>query len=382
MNSQRALFNLNNEYTYLNCAYMSPMLKAVEEAGIKGIKGKSAPFNIKPNDFFEPSEHLRRLYSKLLKNDEPNRMVIIPSVSYGVSSAARNIQMKKGQKIIVLGEQFPSNYYPWKRLCEESDATLITVHAPRSNTRGADWNTEILNAIDDSVTVVAMPHVHWADGTLFDLSAIRARTNEVGAYLIIDGTQSVGALPFSIKEWQPDALICAGYKWLLGPYSLGIGYFGSSFDHGVPLEENWINRFESENFSGLVNYNEHYQPGALRYEVGEHSNFILLPMLLKALEQIDEWEIENIQNYCKDLFQPHLEKLSEAGFGIENEMYRGSHLFGIRANDLNHMELLKRAIEAAKISVSVRGDAIRVSPHLYNTEEDVVLLTETLLNTK
>lgn len=380
MECQHNLFTLEGDVTYLNCAYMSPMLKKVEQAGVEGIQGKRSPYNIKPEDFFEPSERLRSLYADLIDCDEPNRMVIIPSVSYGISAAAKNISVKKGQKVIVLGEQFPSNYYPWKRLCDENEAELVVIDAPDSTSRGADWNNKILEAIDDTVAAIAMPHVHWADGTLFDLKAIRAKTTKVGAYLVIDGTQSVGALPFSIKEIQPDALICAGYKWLLGPYSIGLAYYGPRFDDGVPLEENWINRFESENFSGLVNYNDHYQPGALRYEVGEHSNFILLPMLLKALEQIKSWGVNNIQTYCEQLFKDDLTKLTAAGFNIENAEFRGSHLFGIRNKDHVKMERIKVALQEARISVSVRGDAIRVSPHVYNSLDDVQKLTQTLIN--
>ncbi|NBC06158.1 MAG: aminotransferase class V-fold PLP-dependent enzyme, partial [Bacteroidetes bacterium] len=86
------------------------------------------------------------------------------------------------------------------------------------------WNEAILDAIDERTALVSLAHVHWADGTLFDLPAIRQRATEAGALLVIDGTQSVGALPFDIQEIQPDALICAAYKWLMGPYTTGLAY--------------------------------------------------------------------------------------------------------------------------------------------------------------
>ncbi|MEQ9169139.1 MAG: aminotransferase class V-fold PLP-dependent enzyme [Fulvivirga sp.] len=350
---------------------MSPLLKSVENAGIKGIKGKRNPISVTPDDFFNDTELLRAEYSKLINSSDPKRAVVIPSVSYGISTAAKNIKVKAGQKIIVLAEQFPSNYYPWKRLCDENGAQLVVVNAPKSTDRGQAWNEAILNSIDGSTAAVAIAHVHWADGTKFDLEAIREKTSEVGALLIIDGTQSVGALPFDVQKIKPDALICAGYKWLLGPYSIGVGYFGEAFDNGVPLEENWINRFESENFAGLVNYNDNYQKGALRYEVGEHSNFILVPMLLESIRQINQWGVENIQTYCKQLFSEANKLLTQHGYVIESDQYRGHHLFGIRSTDPSRMEKLKAKLSENKISVSVRGDAIRVSPHLYNDTYDV-----------
>ena len=115
--------------------------------------------------------------------------------------------------------------------------------------------------------------MHWTDGTRFDLAAIGARAREVGAALVVDGTQSVGALPFDVQQLRPDALVCATYKWLMGPYSLGFAYLGPRFDDGEPLEETWIGRRGSENFKELVDYQDDYQPGALRYDVGERSNF-------------------------------------------------------------------------------------------------------------
>ncbi len=374
--NQKDKFSISDSKVYLNCAYMSPILKSVEAEGIAGIKRKRSPFEITPEQFFDETEELRRQYAKLLNAKEPERIVISTSVSYGMANVTNNIKLNADENVIVLGEQFPSNYYPWKRLCDASEAELITVSAPKAaEQRGKKWNEAILNTITDKTRVVAMSHVHWADGTLFDLVAIRKRTKEVGALLIIDGTQSVGALPFDVDQIQPDALICAGYKWLLGPYSIGLSYYGPYFDDGVPVEENWINRLHSEDFAGLVSYEDRYQPGALRYEAGEHSNFILVPMLLEAVKQINAWGVEKIQAYCKKICDSHLPALNNAK--VEDPAYRGSHLFGIRV-DPAKMEQLKAAIQEANISVSIRGDAIRVSPHLYNTDEEMKLLIDTI----
>lgn len=374
--TQKDKFSLSTDKIYLNCAYMSPILKSVEEAGIEGIKKKRNPFDITPNHFFEETERLRKEYAKLINTREPERIVISTSVSYGMANVTKNIKLNPEENVIVLGEQFPSNYYPWKSLCDSSGVDLVTVSAPKvAQGRGKKWNELILNTINDKTKVVAMSHVHWADGTLFDLVAIRKRTKEVGALLIIDGTQSVGALPFDVEAIQPDALICAGYKWLLGPYSIGLSYYGPYFDDGEPVEENWINRLHSEDFAGLVSYEDRYQPGALRYEAGEHSNFILVPMMLEAVRQINTWGVNNIQAYCKKLFDTHLPSLKNAV--IESESFRSSHLFGIRV-DSTKMENLKEAIQQANISVSVRGDAIRVSPHLYNTDEEMKRLVDTI----
>lgn len=379
LKQQRARFTLSKQVTYLNCAYMSPLLKAVEKQGIAGILKKRNPTSVSPQDFFTDTEKLRKEFAKLIQA-EASRIVIIPSVSYGMANVMNNLKVSASENIVVAAEQFPSNYYPWQRLQADTGVQIKIISAPETkNNRGKQWNERLLEAIDNKTKLVALGNVHWTDGTKFNLKAIRARTREVGARLVIDGTQSVGALPFSIKEIQPDALICAGYKWLMGPYSIGLAYYGESFDNGKPVEENWINRLNSENFAALVNYQPDYQPGALRYEVGEHSNFILVPMMLEALRQINLWKPKAIQEYCKSITQKPVALLREAGFWIEDEAYRGYHLFGIRLPEGMDLEAVKKRIIKNKISVSFRGNAIRVSPHLYNTESDMMKLVRALI---
>lgn len=377
--SLRSAFQLPQGNVYLNCAYMAPLLKKVEQAGIEGIRMKRNPAAVSVDDFFSTTTKLRREFAKLI-NGDASRIVIIPSVSYGMANVVKNLHVTTADNIVVAAEQFPSNYYPWQSLQQETGVKIKVVSPPDTlSNRGKRWNERLLEAIDVNTKLVALGNVHWADGTLFNLKEIRKRSKAMGALLVIDGTQSVGALPFDVKEIQPDALICAGYKWLMGPYSIGLAYYGEHFDTGKPVEENWINRLHSENFAGLVNYQPDYQPGALRYEVGEHSNFILVPMMLEALKQVNLWKPQAIQKYCKTITQKPIALLREAGFWIEEEDIRGYHLFGIRIPEGMNMDAVKKRVHKSKISVSFRGNAIRVSPHVYNTEADMMKLVRALI---
>ena len=379
LSCKRSKFSLPDNITYLNCAYMSPLLKRVEKAGINGLRLKRNPGQIKAEDFFIQSTALRNTFGHLI--DAPDeRIAIVPSASYGIATAAANITIEKGQNIVVAAGQFPSNYYVWSRLCSEQSASLIAVAPPDTlKDRGKTWNERILEAITTRTKVVAIAHTHWADGTRFNLEKIRKRTRDVGALLIIDGTQSVGAMPFDFDAIQPDALICAGYKWLLGPYSLGLGYYGEYFNEGKPIEENWITRLASDDFAALVNYNAEYQPGAMRFDMGERSNFILVPMLLKALGQIARWGIKNIQEYCLSISQETIAKLGEKGYWIEETAYRGGHIFGIRLPKGIDVEKVKLSLQKNKVYVSFRGNAIRVSPYVYNDATDLRKLTRILM---
>lgn len=380
MRNQRQKFSLPAGSTYINCAYMSPLLKRVERAGLAGMKRKRNPFSISAEDFFTETEVLRREYAKLVNVKDPKRIVVIPSASYGLSTVARNVSVRSGDSIVVLHEQFPSNMYPWRRLAAQTGAQLKVVAPPDVlEGRGKAWNLRLLEAITKETKVIAMGNVHWADGTKFDLEAVGKRAREVGAALVIDGTQSVGALPFDISKVKPDALICAGYKWLMGPYSIGLAYLGERFDQGVPLEENWINRAGSEHFAGLVKYEDAYQPGALRFEVGEHSNFILVPMMLEALRQINEWTPGAIQAYCKSVSKDAISTLRENGYWVEDDNYRAHHLFGIRFPKGTDMAVLRERMQRKRISVSYRGESMRVSPGVYNTTKEMDQLARVII---
>lgn len=377
MELKKHLFDLEEGSHYLNAAYMAPLLKSVAATGKKQVDAKLRPYRISGNDFFNDVAELKQEFAKLINAPSSDQIAIIPSVSYGIANVVKNINVE-GKEIILAAEQFPSNVYPWLELEKAQQAKVNIIGAPDTLTeRGKKWNENILNAINSNTGLVAISQVHWADGTLFDLIEIRKKTKEMGALLIIDGTQSVGAFPFNVQEIKPDALTCAGYKWLMGSYGIGVAYYGATFANGTPIEHNWINRKGSENFSELVNYQDEYQPGAMRYSVGEQSNFILVPMLLESLKQLNAWGVENIQVYCKSITEKPVKKLQEKGYWVEEPAYRASHLFGIRKEGME-VEKIKEQLEKHQIYVSIRGSSIRVSPHVYNSESDMMKLVDIL----
>jgi len=375
---QKEAFSLPSTVHYLNCAYMSPLPRAVEEAGIRGMFRKRNPALLEPDDFFRESQEIRNLFSGLVNAPDPNHIAILPSVSYGIGIAARNTTLEAGQNVVLLHEQFPGNVYGWRRLAWESGAEIRMVRPRQGPNRGRSWNEQILESIDARTGVVALAPVHWTDGTAFDLAAIGERAREVGAALVLDGTQSVGALPLDVQILQPDALFVASYKWLLGPYSIGVGYFGPRYLDGLPLEETWIAREGSEDFRGLVDYRDGYQPGAIRFDVGERSNFILVPMLVAALRLVRDWRPERIQAYVRSLGSGLLDGVQELGYAVEEEAYRVGHIFGIRMPPGLDLSEVKLALDQERVSASLRGSALRVSPHLYNDEADADALLRAL----
>jgi selenocysteine lyase/cysteine desulfurase len=375
---------LPNDIHYLNCATMSPLPKVVEEAGIKGLLRKSQPQEIRQEHFFDTAESVRKQFVKLINCTDYQRIALIPSVSYGMATLVKNI-LKKGfpknkNKILLVGEEFPSDVYAWHELTtERPEVQIITIHAPLSlENRGELWNETLIKAIDNQTLAICISPTHWADGTLFDLLKVKEKCLENSVIFAIDTTQHLGAFDFDIQKIEPDFLVAAAYKWLLGPYGTTLAYFGKYFDDGFPLEQTWIGRKNSQDFKNLINYQSDYQEGAFRYNMGEFSNFINLPMVEKALELLNLWQPESIQQHAKKLGDPYIIRLREAGYWIEKENFRASHLFGIRVSENLSIDEIQKALLAKKVYVSYRGNAIRLSINVWNDEEDLEIFTEIL----
>lgn len=363
--SQRHLFELPDSVTYLNCAYMSPQLRSVRAAGEAALAVKAQPWRLKPEDFFTHSESLRGLFGRLVGADADG-VALVPSVSYGMAVAAANLRVREGQRLVVLADEFPSNLYPWRELARRTRSEVVTVARPEDG----DWTRAVLAQVDERCALVAVPHCHWTDGSWLDLVRVGTRAREVGAALAVDGTQSVGALPLDVGAVRPDFLVAAGYKWLMGPYSVGYLYVAPQHREGVPVEQGWILRQGSEDFSRLVDYRDAYQPGARRFDVGERSNFQLVPMAQAALGQLLAWGVEDIQRTLRALTERIARGATALQLEVAPEGHRAGHLIGLRRRG-GYAPVVAQRLAAQDIHVSVRGENLRVSPHLYNTPEDV-----------
>jgi len=375
---QRELFALSDGEHYLNCAYMAPLSKRVAEAGISAIHRAMEP-RLVAADFFSGCDTVRARFAEVIGLGAPERVAVVPSVSYGFAVVARNTKLSRKQNVVTLQEQFPSNVHGWRRLCGEAGAGLRVVAPPVEGPgRTAAWNEAILESIDGDTALVAVGSVHWSDGTPFDLERIGDRAREVGAAFVVDGTQSVGAAPFDVARVRPDALVCGGYKWLMGPYALGVAYFGERYAEGVPLEETWMGRVGSDDFAGLVRQGSEYRGGSARYDVGEAANFVLVPMFIAALEQVLQWGVADIATYTRELRDRLFASPRLSAVGVHVGEPGSAHLFGLRLPAGQDPEPVRAHLASRGIHVSVRGTAVRVSPHVYNDEGDLEALVEGL----
>lgn len=369
---QREAFELPDDIAYFNCAYMAPTLRAARRAAEAALARTSAPWTISIDDFFAPPERARSLFANLVGASAED-IAIVPSASFGISTAARNLRLGRGRVVLALEEEFPSNVYAWRELAARDGGEVRLVARPADG----DWTAAVLEALDDSVAIAALPHCHWSDGGLLDLVRVGAALRARGAHLVLDATQSLGALPLDVTQVQPDFLVCAAYKWLLGPYSLGFLYVAPRHHGGTPIDHNWITRAGAEDFTSLVRYADGYQPGARRYDMGERSSFILLPMAIAALEQLLAWTPAAIAATLAAINDQLAERAVACGAKVARRELRAGHLLGLGLPE-GVARSLSESLRRDRVYTSARGQTLRVAPHLWIRPSDVERLAAAL----
>jgi selenocysteine lyase/cysteine desulfurase len=183
-------------------------------------------------------------------------------------------------------------------------------------------------------------------------------------------------MPLDLAAIRPDYLVTVGYKWLLGPFALGYLYVAEPHRDGVPLEENWISRLGSEDFAGLVEDQDQYQPGARRFDVGQRTHFETTPMAVAALRQLLDWEVPRIAASLGRLTARIQREVEAIGLRLTSSD-RVPHMLGIALPD-QARAAVGGALADAGVHVGVRGSSLRVSPHLWTTDQDVERLVGAL----
>ncbi len=358
--SAHTAFEVPDDVVYLNCASLAPRLKRVTVAGHAAVDRMAAPWNIHAPDWFRETRLLAGAFARLIAAPA-ECAVLVPSVSYGIAAAARNLPVQAGENLVVIDQEYPSNYYSWRRLADANGAEMRSVRAAGN----ASLTEAIVGAIDRRTAVVAVAQCRWTDGYLIDLPRVGEAARRHGAALVVDASQSLGACPLNVADFQPDFLVAVGYKWLLGPYGLGYLYVAERWHaKGEPLEESWLHRAGSDNFASLVDYTPDYQPGAARFGQGESAQFYLVPMALEALSQIAAWTPERIHRQLQ-AWTDELVTLAEPfGLAAPGRNQRAGHMVGL-SSERGLRPDLAQAFAERGVYVGIRGSCIRVAPHLH-----------------
>lgn len=363
--SERPLFEIPEGVAYFNTASLAPQLRSVRAAGEEALDRRAAPWDIAASDWFSESERLRELFAHLIHADADG-VALVPASSYGLAVAAANLEAAAGDRILVLDEEYPSGIYTWRAFAARTGAEMHTVERAEDQT----WSEAILAALDERDRIVSLPNVHWTNGALVDLPSVCERVHELGAALVLDLSQSAGAMPVDVQELRPDYLVSVGYKWLLGPFSIAYLYVAERHRDGEPIEHNWIVREGAEDFAGLVDYTDRLQPGARRFDVGERTNFVLNPMAIAGIEQVLEWSVEEIGRSLAEVTGTIERAARERGLRTLAADERGPHMVGVGIPDHAPPDLVRGLVER-DVHVGPRSDWLRVSPHLHTNAADI-----------
>lgn len=370
--TEREKFDVPAHVSYFNTAYNSPLLAASRDRLVAAASSKCHPWERAAADFFGDAEYVRSLAANLFGGSAEN-YAIIPAASYGISTAARVLEpmLGKTDTILLMAEEFPSNVLPWQRVSFETGCSIRTVGTPSDG----DWTRAVLEHLDAKVRVAALSAVHWTNGSRLNLEAIGEACRSLGTHLVLDVTQSLGAVPLELDKVRPDFMVAAGYKWLLSPYGFGLLYVTEDWHNSRPLEETWLARIDAEDFANLVSYQSIYKSGARRFDVGETCVTTVLPGAVAALEQLQAWKIDRIAESLGQVTGQIAIGLAELGFRLPRDSLRSPHMIGV---DLppGFSANLVATLRDDDIIVSQRGKSLRIAPHLHVTRGDVARLLE------
>ena len=364
--NQRHLFDIPEQVTYLQCASQTPLLRASVAAGKIGVARKAHPWGTLREDARREAQEARTLFAQLI-GATADDIALVPATSYGIAVAAANLAVEAHQELVVLEQQFPSNYYAWQHLAETRDAALVTAARPSDG----DWTAAVLALIGSSTAIVAVPPCHWTDGGSLDLVAIGTACRAQGAALVVDATQYIGAAPFDVAAVQPDFMVCSAYKWLLCPYTLAFFYAAPHRQNGNPIEfHDGARQSDPGHTENAPDYAMAFRDNAHRYDMGERNNYITLPMAVAALKQLHEWTPQAIAETLAAVTDRVAAAATERGYAVPPAAHRVAHFIGLRGGEPPPRDLDARCSEDG-VYFNLRGDAIRVSPHLFIDETDI-----------
>lgn len=370
------LFDIPDDVVYLSAASVAPIPATVREAGDAGVLRKASPWRFSRRSFYDIVEEARAEAAELI-GARAEDIAVVGSASYGIATAARNLPLAAGQAVLTIAEEHASPVYAWIRLAAERGATHEDLPRPPDH----DWTAAILARLGDAarppVGILSLTPLHWNDGARLDLARIRAAADAVGAALVVDGTQAIGAMPFSVAEVRPDFLTMPTYKWLLGPYGLAFLYVDPARQDGVPLEEHTFCRIGADTISNHYGRELAFMPGARRYDMGERSNFVTLPMAVAGIRLLKGFGIARISAHLGTLTARIAEGAEALGYTAPPAAVRAPHLIGLRREGTDAGAVAER-LAARGVFVSARNGALRVAPHVYNDMADVERFLEAL----
>lgn len=366
--SQRDLFDMPREICYLNSASYSPLPLKTLDAGRAAVGRKGNPWVLDAG--FANAQHERaRAAAARLINADPADIALIPSISYGVATAAKLLTIARGARVIVLENDHSSPVLEWQTRADAQGFSVETVRQPDD----ADWTSAVLAAIErpgaPPVAVASISSVHWSDGGLIDLEKIAAALRRQGALFLVDATQGAGVLAMDVKRLDPDFVLFPTYKWLLGPYGRAFAYVARGHQHGIPLEQTSAGRRNVRAENDVYFSDTSYVGDARRFDMGERDHFISMEMASIGMEMLAEWGAAAVGQRLQMLTDRIADGVHGLGVGMPARHLRAPHILCLNFKGEMPAGLVAE-LASEGIYVAARLGRMRVSPHIFNDEAD------------
>lgn len=369
LSCQRALFDIPREVCFLNAASWSPLPIKVQEAGRNAVARKGQPWKL-PSDFQSGQYERARKAAAALIGADPVDVALIPSVGYGVSTAGKVLTIPRGSRVLVLQDDHTSPVLEWMSRAETGGFSVEVVKQPSDG----DWTAAVLDRIENAPAVplalVSISSVHWSDGGALDMARIADAVKAKGAALLVDATHDAGVRHIDVKALDPDFLIFPTYKWVLGPYGRAFMYVAKRRQNGVPLEQTAAARKAVSAEDTLYFRDVAYAEGARRYDMGERDHFISLEMAAIGMEMMAGWGNDAIVARLSMLTDRLADGLANTGVHVIDKKLRAPHVLSLKFPKGMAPDLPKK-LAAENVYAAPRLGRLRISPHVYNDEEDV-----------
>jgi selenocysteine lyase/cysteine desulfurase len=366
--SQRDLFEMPRHICYLNAASYSPLPLRTQEAGRAAVGRKGTPWTLEPGFASGQHERARAAAARLIHAD-PADMALIPSISYGVATAAKVLTIDRGARVIVLENDHSSPVLEWQTRADAQGFAVETVRRPHDG----DWTSAVLAAIERSdappVGLASISSVHWSDGGLIDIEKVGTALRQRGAAFLIDATHGVGVLAMDVRRLDPDFVMFPTYKWLLGPYGRAFLYVARRHQGGIPLEQTAFGRRNVNSENAVYFSDVSYVPDARRFDMGERDHFISMEMASIGMEMMAEWGAPAVAQRLLMLKQRIADGLQDIGVGVPERRLRAPHILSLAFKDGMPAGLIA-GLASEGIHVAARLGRMRISPHVYNDEAD------------
>jgi selenocysteine lyase/cysteine desulfurase len=359
-------FPWTGETTYLNNASTGPIPERTRRVLEETTARRTAPHLLPDRDVQQSLCEVRSLLARLI-NAEVEEIGLCTSTSFGISLAARALPLKSGDTVLISDREFPAVVYPWLLLKDRG----INVELAPTTVQG--WPNEDLlvqRLSDPKVRVLALSWVQFSTGYRADLGRLSAACRANGTYLVVDAIQGVGQLPLDVRATPVDVLACGGQKWLLSPWGSAFVYVRKELIPALePVQVGWNAFRGTDDYSKLTDYDPTFKADARRYELGTlpFQDFIGMVQSLKMLLDLGT---DRIAARNRSLRQPLLEAAARGEFEITSPI-DPDHDSSIVCVNPEHVAESFLLLKKNNVVCALREGRIRLSPHCYNTHEEV-----------